>query len=193
MIKKREIYSKIYNDYLREREFLVEFKFKSYQAYERTLIMLSSGFLAFSVSFLAILTKRFGDVSISLEPSEVLIWSWVFFASCITFLLIEFLTNAAALWKQVEEQKCEMRKEIAKYEKSGVEYDRERKKQKKINIVKKRLQTTSNWLIISAGVVFFIGMITLIRFSYINLEQLVKISPTEKVIQTDMNLPLEEK
>lgn len=91
--------SKVYDDYVKERELLSKYEQTNYDGYERTILTLSSAFLVFSVSFLGIIRKKpdGGQPLPPLVSLDCLIGAWVLFAASVFFMLLCFVTNAVAL------------------------------------------------------------------------------------------------
>jgi hypothetical protein len=86
-----------YDDYVKERDSLIKFEQATYDGYEKTILTLSSAFLAFSVSFLGLLQKSGKVPPTPLVAPGVLFWSWMFFASAVFIMLANFLVNAMGL------------------------------------------------------------------------------------------------
>ncbi len=93
-----------YADYVREREHLSKYENDNYDNYQKTILTLSSAFLAFSVSFVALL--RHQSVGSAIRPTliahEFLVWSWFLFASSVVVTLLSFLVNALGLRLEVK-------------------------------------------------------------------------------------------
>lgn len=91
--------SKVYDDYVKERELLSRFEQAAFDSYEKTILTLSSAFLVFSISFLGIIRKK-ADSGVGLPPLEsmnLLICSWISFAASVLLMLLCFVTNAKSL------------------------------------------------------------------------------------------------
>jgi len=91
------------DDYSKQYEFLSNIEQSHYRNYEKTIITLSSTFLAFSVSFLGLIRKQppLGETLPALDILVLPVLSWVLFMVSIFSILISFLTNAIALRIQV--------------------------------------------------------------------------------------------
>ncbi len=96
---------KEYEDYLKERELLSKYEQANYDSYEKTILTLSAAFLAFSVSFLGLLKRKpeSGTELSALTSHNLLVWSWISFASSIFLMLLCFLSNAIAVRTEVIE------------------------------------------------------------------------------------------
>ena len=152
-MKKKEQFD--YDDYIREREHLSKYENDNYENYQKTILTLSSAFLAFSVSFVALLRNQSaGGVPLpTLTAHAFLVWSWISFAISVGVTLLSFLVNAMAL-----------RLEVAKLEEA--------------------LETTSAlegrnpWdligylLYVTSGIAFGIGLVLLLTFSTLNIVRL---------------------
>lgn len=90
--------------YLREREHLSRFEAQTWEAYERTILTLSSAFLAFSVSFLALIKPSGPDqaASLPLASPALLFGSWLLFGASVLVMLSTFLLNAASIRFEVD-------------------------------------------------------------------------------------------
>jgi len=91
--------SKVYDDYMKERELLSKYEQANYDSYEKTILTLASAFLVFSVSFLGIIRKK-ADSGVPLPPLaslDFLIGAWLSFAASVFFILLCFISNAVAL------------------------------------------------------------------------------------------------
>ena len=169
---KNEKELKEYDDYVKEREVLSKLEDRVCQSYEKTLVILSSGFLAFSLSFLSLLTKISGK-PVPLKFSWVLFSSWVLFAVCIIFLLAEFVFSAFALRKQTEE----LEKKLMKNE--------------DLNSSEKWAKF-ARWLFLLAGVSFVAGMIALIIFAFVNLKPIANSVQQDEVLPANTMLSIGE-
>jgi hypothetical protein len=150
-VGKKEVMEKVtYEDYVRDRKMLSDYEQKCYESYEKTIITLSSAFLAFSVSFLALLRGR--GPAPNLVFSESLIASWVVFGASILFMLLSFWVSALA-----------NRKEVAKLERRL-----EKSIPKKLNC----WTVTTYVLYIFSGATFVVGIVLLLIFCVINIKVL---------------------
>jgi hypothetical protein len=88
-----------YEDYLKERQQLNTYEQQAYDNYAKTILTLSSSFLIFSVSFLAILERGATGRAVppQLQSTPLLVWSWISFASSVMAMLLCFGINAKAL------------------------------------------------------------------------------------------------
>ena len=88
----------LYDDYVKEREQLVKYEQQAYDNFQKTILTLSSAFLAFSVSFLGLL-KRDGGAQPPppLNSLPLLVSSWISFASSVILMLVDFVIDAKAL------------------------------------------------------------------------------------------------
>ena len=87
-----------HEDYVKERESLSKYEQANYDSYEKTILTLAAAFLAFSVSFLGLIKKTPapGVPPIALTSPNLLVFSWISFASSILCMLVCFLINALA-------------------------------------------------------------------------------------------------
>jgi ABC-type siderophore export system fused ATPase/permease subunit len=138
-----------YPDYQREREFLSKIEQSNYKNYEKTILTLSSAFLAFSISFLRLLKNNGAPLDLSF--GFLLVLSWIAFGVSVISILINFLTSALAL-----------RKEVSKLEEALED--------------KEALQGSNIWtsmvyfLYAIAGYMFILGLVMLIIFSMVNFK-----------------------
>ena len=76
--------------YLEERQHLAKYEQTNYENYEKTILTLSSAFLAFSISFLSLFDKS-SDINNSVFPIVVttafLFSSWIMFAFSVLSIL----------------------------------------------------------------------------------------------------------
>lgn len=93
---------KRYNDYSKQYEFLSAIEQTYYRAYEKTIIMLSSAFLAFSLSFLGLIQRNpaEGNDSFILTGIWIMVSAWLLFALSVIAILCSYLTNAIATRRQ---------------------------------------------------------------------------------------------
>jgi hypothetical protein len=89
-----------YDDYVKEREHLSKYEAANYENYEKQILTLAAAFLAFSVSFIAILRNK---PNVLLTWHSVLIASWICFAGSVLSVLLSFPINAIATRSAVEE------------------------------------------------------------------------------------------
>jgi uncharacterized membrane protein len=143
-----------YDDYVKEREQLSRYEHANYDSYEKTLLTLSAAFLAFSVSFLALLKRKTesGMDSLVLASPELLVCSWVSFASSVFLMVLCFLISTLAL-----------RKETAKLEKALEDVQA---------LEEKNLWTSLVYLsYILSGIGFISGIVFLLIFCAKNIQR----------------------
>lgn len=152
-MKKKEQFE--YDDYVREREHLSKYENDNYENYEKTILTLASAFLAFSVSFLALLRNQSaaGSLLPTLTAHAFLIWSWISFAISVVITLLSFLMNALAL-----------RFEVTKLEEALEDTS--------------ALEGRNPWdliaylLYVISGIAFGVGLVLLLTFSTLNIVRL---------------------
>lgn len=85
-----------YDVYLKQYEQIVKYQQANYDNFEKTLLTLSSAFLAFSVSFIGLLKKKAPDGTdvIVINSYPTLVASWICFASAIFLILMCFPIGA---------------------------------------------------------------------------------------------------
>jgi hypothetical protein len=136
-----------YNDYVKERELLVKLEQSTWDSYEKALLTLSSGFLAFSVSFLGLLKGKSGGVV--LVCTQLLFYSWVAFATAVIVMVGNFLVEATGMRIAVAD--------VANTVSSKRTYKAKPWTQAALGL---------NYL---AGIIFSTGIFLLIRFCTLNL------------------------
>jgi hypothetical protein len=141
-----------YDVYIREREHLSRYETDNYENYQKTILTLSSAFLAFSVSLLALLRDNQASNLAALPPLQahyLLILAWTSFAGSVLLTLLSFLLGAVSL-----------RTEVAKLELALDDTS--------------NLEGANYWdyatyaLYVLAGVAFAIGLVFLLTFAGIN-------------------------
>jgi hypothetical protein len=99
-----------YKDYISERELLYGVEQQNYQSFEKIIITLSSAFLAFSLSFLALFSSK-GTAEAStfhFAYISTLVASWILFAVSVVAILVSILLGAIASRYQLFEYEQEM-------------------------------------------------------------------------------------
>lgn len=99
-----------YKDYASERELLYGAEQQNYQNFEKIIITLSSAFLAFSLSFLALFSKKAGaaETTFSFDGISTLVASWILFATSVISILVSIMLGAIASRYQLFEYEQEM-------------------------------------------------------------------------------------
>lgn len=145
-----------YETYKDERQFLSELENSNYENYEKTILTLSSAFLAFSVSFLGIL-PTYSETSSSLitvkkevVAHSLLIYSWVSFSISVIAILLCFLVSALAIRKEVEKLELGLADATALTKKN-------------------RWSSLTYILYFISGVSFLLGLVWLVMFSGRNI------------------------
>ena len=87
-----------YDVYLQERQDLNKYRQSNWESYEKTILTLSAGFLAFSVSFLGLVKKEppLGAQPVAIVCMPLLVSSWICFAVSVLLVLLAFPVNAVA-------------------------------------------------------------------------------------------------
>jgi hypothetical protein len=91
-----------YDDYVKEREQLSNGEQSKYDSYEKAILTLSASFLAFSVGFVGLFKQKTqsGVEAVTVVAPGLLTWTWVFFASSVFLMLLNFIVTAQAFRKE---------------------------------------------------------------------------------------------
>jgi hypothetical protein len=101
--------------YVDERKQLATFEQANYERYEKTILTLSSAFLAFSVSFLG-LFKPAASTPPEVRPIlglPVLVLAWLAFAGSVTVMLVCFIVNSLAMRGDIHKLEAAVQDDVA--------------------------------------------------------------------------------
>ena len=101
--------------YVDERKQLATFEQANYERYEKTVLTLSSAFLAFSVSFLG-LFRPVATTQPNVPPITalpILILAWLAFAGSVTVMLSCFIVNSLAMRRDIHKLEAAVNKDVA--------------------------------------------------------------------------------
>jgi hypothetical protein len=90
-----------YDDYIKEREHLSKYEATNYENFEKQILTLAAAFLAFSVSFLAVLRNK--PTLLPLTWHSVLIASWICFAASVLSIVVSFPVHAIGIRSDVKD------------------------------------------------------------------------------------------
>ena len=151
--KQRARRDQAYEDYSKERDLLIDLERANYDGYEKAILTLSAAFLAFSVSFLALLKNRVTPappaVPIPIFATRILFYSWISFGSSVFLTVLNFLPAAIG-----------MRAALV---------DAENRYEKKETYFAGPWTTFTMFLSVLAGIAFVVGLVLLIGFCTLNL------------------------
>jgi hypothetical protein len=135
---------------MKHREWLAEVSHQGAAAFDRTLIALSSGAIALSITFLNVL----GPVA---EIPRSLVLAWV---ALVASILLTVASMATSRWLVQNEIAA-----VDDFLKNPPSYLEEQKLDEKLRRRSKRLERTTIWLSGFAGLVFVTGVLALIFFA----------------------------
>jgi hypothetical protein len=143
-----------YDTYKAERELLAQLEQSNYENYEKTILTLSSAFLAFSLTFLS-LTSNHSPGQLPNPPLSIsiLFSSWLCFGLSVIAILVDFLVGALAMRRDVQILERALKESVA-------------------------ARIPNPWvkivylLYFVGGVLFMIGVVLLITFCVLNVDRL---------------------